>query len=227
VKRRQSATLAFSLGFQYLTAGGSNDVLSRYTRQEHGGDRRIEELTHSPYTLSVEGWAPLVGIHLGRPMGSKLRLEGFLLGGPLFADFEYRADWSYAFSIRGPNMDGLVYEMDGGGDGSGEGTGVAAEVGVRLRYRLAEKLALFAEGGYVYQRVKGLSGPGSQVRGGERVAWEGEWAIAQDQIAAPWGSVDLERPTSEWPEGSSDGQLGDFDLDLSGFRFTLGVSFGL
>jgi hypothetical protein len=227
VKRRQNATLAFSLGLQYLTAGGSNEVLSRYTRQEYGGDQRIEELSHSPYTLSVKGWAPLVGIHLGWPLGRKLALEGFLTGGPLFADFEYVSDWSYVFSMQGPNMNGVVYETAGGLDGSGEGTGIAAELGLRFRYRLADRLALFAEGSYAYQKVKGLSGPGSQVRGGERVEWDGEWAITGDTITAPWGSVDLERPTNEWPDGSSDNRLGDFDLDLSGFRFTLGVSFGL
>jgi hypothetical protein len=227
VKRRQNATLAFSLGLQFLTAGGSNDARSQYTRQEHGGDQRIEELSYSPYTLSAKGWAPLVGIHLGRPLGRKLALEGFLTGGPLFADFEYVANWSYVFSMQGPNMNGVVYETAGGLDGSGEGTGVAAELGVKLRYRVADSFAVFAEAGYAYQKVKGLSGPGSQLRGGERVAWEGEWAITEDRITAPWGSVDLERPTNDWPEGSTDGRLGDFDLDLSGFRLTIGFSFGL
>jgi hypothetical protein len=227
VKRRQNATLAFSVGLQYLTAGGSDDVLSQYTRQEHDGNRTIEELSYSPYTLSVKAWAPLVGIHLGRPLGSKLTLEGFLLGGPLFADFQYVSDWSYAFSIQGPSMNGLVFETAGGLDGSGEGTGIAAEVGLRFRYAMGGRFAVFAEGGYAYQRVTSPSGPGSQIREGERVEWEGGWAITEDSISAPWGSLDLERPTNDWPEGSSDGRLGDFDLDLSGFRLTVGFSFGI
>ncbi len=227
VKRRQNPSLAFSLGFQYLNAGGSDDVSSVYTRQEHDGNRRIEELSYSPYTLSVTAWAPLVGVHLGRPLGSKLTLEGFLLGGPLFADFEYVSDWSYAFSMQGPDMNGLVFETAGGLDGGGQGTGVAVEVGLRLGYGLADRLALFAEVGYAYQKVTSPSGPGSQVRSGERVEWEGEWAIGEDRITAPWGSLDLERPTNEWPEGSSDGRLGGFDLDLSGLRLTFGFSFGL
>ncbi len=227
VTRRQNATLAFSVGLQYLTAGGSNDVLSQYTRQEYDGNQTIEELSYSPYTLSVKAWAPLVGIHLGRPLGSKLTLEGFLLGGPLFADFEYVSDWSYAFSMRGPDMNGLVFETAGGLDGSGQGTGIAAEVGLGFRFAMGGRFALFAEGGYAYQRVTSPSGPGSQIREGERVVWEGEWALTEDSLSAPWGSVDLERPTNDWPEGSSDGRLGDFDLDLSGFRLTVGVSFGI
>jgi hypothetical protein len=227
VKRRQSTSLAFSLGFQYLTAGGSDDAGSVYTRQEHDGNQRIEELSYSPYTLSVTAWAPLVGIHLGRPLGSKFRLEGFLVGGPLFADFEYVSDWTYAFSMQGPDMNGLLFESAGGRDGGGQGTGVAAELGLRLGFGLAKRLALFAEVGYAYQKVTSPSGPGSQVRGGERVEWEGEWAIREDAITAPWGSVNFERPTNEWPEGSSDGRFGDFDLDLSGFRLTFGFSFGL
>jgi hypothetical protein len=227
VKRRQSRSLAFSLGFQYLGAGGSNDVSSVYTRQEHDGNRRIEELSYSPYTLSVTAWAPLVGIHYGRPLGRKLTFEGFLVGGPLFADFDYVSDWSYAFSMQGPDMNGLLFETAGGLDGGGQGTGVAAELGLRLGYGLADRLALFAEVGYAYQKVTSPSGPGSQLRRGERVEWDGEWAIGEDRITAPWGDLELERPTNEWPEGSSDGRLGDFDLDLSGLRFTFGFSFGL
>jgi hypothetical protein len=227
VKRRQNEFLAFSVGLQFLTAGGSNDVRAQYAREDYYGDVRIEDLTYSPYTLSAKAWAPLVGVHVGRPLGDKLRLEGFLVGGPLFADFEYVSDWSYAFSMRGPSMNGLVFETAGGLDGRGEGTGLAAEVGLRFRFAVGGRLAFFAEGGYAYQRVTSPSGPGSQVRGGERVEWEGEWAITEDTITAPWGSLDLERPTNDWPEGSTDGRRGDFALDLSGFRLTLGVSFGI
>jgi len=227
VKRRQNESLAFSVGLQFLTAGGSNDVRAQYTREDYYGDVRIEDLTYTPYTLSAKAWAPLVGIHVGRPLGDKSRLEGFLVGGPLFADFEYVSDWSYAFSMRGPSMNGLVFETAGGLDGRGEGTGLAAEVGLRFQYAVGGRLAFFAEGSYAYQRVTSPSGPGGQVRGGERVEWEGEWAIAEDSITAPWGRLDLERPTNDWPEGSTDGRRGDFALDLSGFRLTLGVSFGI
>jgi hypothetical protein len=220
---RLNAFFSLSFGLQYLSAGGSKDLRLRYSRLEHNTDERIEELDYSPYTLSVGAYAPLLGITVGKPLGEKIELEGYVLGGPLFARFDYVSDWDYAFSIDGPSMYGraLLFATEGRFEGEGKGTGLALDMGMRFKYMFLDRVGIFVEGGYAYQHVNNPSGSGSETRNGDPTNWEGMWTMGEETLATPWGTVELERPTNRGMNGSAR----DFELDLSGFQLRLGISF--
>ena len=145
----------------------------------------------------------------------------------MLAEFEHVDDWRYGFAMTGPSWEGPVFDTGGRLEGRGEGIGLAVELGLRFDKTLSGRLSTFLEAGYAYRRVEGPTGSGAEVTVDGRRQWEGEWGIRDERIDTPWGAVDVERPTNDWPP---DGRLSpsrQFDLDLSGFQLRVGLTLAL
>jgi hypothetical protein len=91
---------------------------------------------------------------------------------------------------------------------------------------IAKHYGLFVEGGYAYQTVTELSGPGIRSMTSHRETWEGNWGIKQDFRERPWGTASFLWPSNAWVVSKGTWwKARDFELDLSGFQFRLGVYF--
>jgi opacity protein-like surface antigen len=216
-------TLGVSIGLRYLSGKRASDPEFQYTRNETAGDRQIEYLSFSPYSLSAKAFIPLVGVHAMKKMKALL-IEGFFSAGPIFAECEYLAEWKYAWRIVGEDYDFDPFETEGILEEKGKGTGLSLDLGGRVQYPLFSGLGVFLEGGYSYQVVKKISGPGREHRGEINDAWDGTWGVLKETVTAPWGTLESEFPTNYWPEASPAAKIRDFALDLSGFQIRLGLS---
>jgi hypothetical protein len=179
----------------------------------------------SDYTLASSGLIPSLGAHLGARLSRNLRLEGYLVGGPLFAEclyaFTYRTQDPFPASNANQESqdDGILEER-------GTGTGLSLELGTRLDIRLRGRIGLFVEGGYAYQKVDSISGPGMRSIASHRDTWEGEWAIKQDVKVEPWGTGRFLWPSNGWTIFSGSWwRSRDFQLDLSGIQVRMGLSY--
>jgi hypothetical protein len=108
----------------------------------------------------------------------------------------------------------------------GKGTGLALQVGAKLDFDLAKHYGLFVEGGYAYQNVSEVSGPGIRSMTSHRETWEGDWGIKQDIRERPWGTASFLWPSNAWVISQGTWwRARDFELDLSGFQLRLGIYF--
>ncbi len=219
-------TLAVSIGFRYFSKTQESEFDFEYRRNEIEGDRYTEILSYFPYSLSVNTYVPQIGLHLMKRIKGTLVLEGYLAGGPLFVECRHLSNWSYEWHRReANNFEYLVFQSTGALDEKGTGTGIAVDLGGRMNSPLLKNIGIFLEAGYAYQVAKNVSGPGSELNGSFSESWDGRWAIKQEQVNAPWGELEAELPTSYWPDGSNEGRMRYFKLDLSGFQLRLGLSF--
>jgi hypothetical protein len=225
LKYHLNQTIAISVGLRYLTSSYESDIELQYTRNEFFNEQYKEELMYSPYSLSVEAYVPALGIHIMKKLKKTLTLEGFLAGGPMFIRCQYLSDWTYEWWIQGANYNWLTFQSSGTLEEKGSGTGIALDVGGRLAYSLFKSLGIFLEGGYAYQVAKNISGGGKEVKDDSTETWDGRWSIKREKMTAPWGELELELPTNYWPEGTDEGKIRDFELDLSGFQLRLGLSY--
>ncbi|MCP5106681.1 MAG: hypothetical protein GY950_25075, partial [bacterium] len=85
IKYYLSSSLAFSVGFKYMAGKQNSDPSFGYRRTEFNGDQYMDATDYSLYTLSARGYAPLLGIHLEKPISKGLAVEGYAAGGVLFA----------------------------------------------------------------------------------------------------------------------------------------------
>lgn len=217
--------IAVSAGFQYFSSRREAGIEIRYTRSEFTDEQYEESTRYSPYSLSTRAYAFMMGIHLSKKINKAMTLEGFVSGGPLFAECRYLSRWSYDWWIRGSGYNWLAFSGSGVREEEGNGTGIALELGARLEYPLISRLEIFLEGGYSYQLVNTLSGSGNEVRGDDSKTWDGRLRIKEDLIAAPWGTLQVESPTSFHEDLSDVERARDFNLNLSGFILRLGLSF--
>jgi hypothetical protein len=225
VRWRLSAPLSLSLGVRLSSARRASEYSFAYARTDSYGYEDRETVAYDPYRLSSRFLAVLAGAHFAKPLFKRWSLEAFLAAGPVFADCEYASAWVYTWHRRGPDQDWDVFEMAGSLEEKGRGTGLAADLGVRLERPLGRRLALFVEAAYGLQAVRTVKGSGREVRGGVVTEWEGTWAFKKETIAAPWGALETETPSSFWPEGSAAARSRDFKLDASGFQARIGFSF--
>jgi hypothetical protein len=216
-------TLAVSIGLRYLSGRRASNLEFEYTRNETAGDRQTEYLSYSPYSLSATAIIPQLGVHVMKNIKAFL-VEGFFSAGPIFAECQYLAEWKYAWRIVGEDYDFDPFETEGILEEKGKGMGLSIDLGGRVQYPLFSGLGVFLEGGYSYQVVKKISGPGREHRGEINDAWDGTWGVKKETVTAPWGTLESEFPTNYWPEGSADAKIRDFALDLSGFQIRLGLS---
>lgn len=215
--------MAVSIGFQYLQKKESETLDFNYTRNELFYEQYIESLYISPYQLSIKAYNPFIGIHFFKKLNRFLSAEGFILGGPLFAECAYESNWQYTWLIQGEGYTWLTYEANGLLAQDGSGTGIALEVGARLNVPVIHGFDIFLESGYAYLVVKSLSGSGREIQGESTETWEGDWKTKSEAMSARWGTLDLQFPTSFQTSGTG---IEDFWLDLSGFRVKIGFSLG-
>jgi hypothetical protein len=234
LKYHLTPSIALSLGFQYLRRSRLADVNAHYevraVRYDYLRfyDQYRDDWRYFDYTLSVKGYAPMVGLHLTTRSRGVWQLEGFLGGGPLFATCLH----SQGIEWRRTSYNGYWQGSDTFIDIRGKGTAVAFEAGARINIQLFKDVDFFVEGGYAYQVVKEISGPAiyeyqakdlNAEADREVYNWQGDWVMETVSSERYWGHFQFRKPTVYY-DGLA-GAAEDFDLDLSGFRLKLGLSF--
>lgn len=223
LKYHLNSMMAVSVGFKYISRQHESNLEFQYTRNELSDEQYIERTRLLPYSLSAEAYIPMVGIHVMKRINDSLMLEGYVFGGPMFAECRYLSEWYYEWSTQGPNYHYVTFQNDGSLEEKGTGVGIALDLGARLNYPLVEGLGVFLEGGYAYQAVTNISGEGREVIGNSSETWDGRWKIEDEKITAPWGNLNLELPTNYSSDGSNQNKIRDFKLDLSGFQLRMGL----
>jgi hypothetical protein len=218
-------SIAISLGFEYISRNKSSDIRIQYTIVDSILGQYIEEREISPFTLSTEGYIPSIGIHYEKKITPSIGIEGFLTGGPLFANCSYFLDYR-STPIAGETP---IIELAGWGEleEKGKGTGVALNGGIRINVDLGRNFGVFLEGGYAFQVVNKLSGPGNHVYNYVTREWEGVWEIKEIFVERAWGNIYYQLPSNYWEKESEDKyyKIRDFKLDLSGFQIKIGISY--
>jgi hypothetical protein len=227
--------LSVSLGCQYLSKLEVSNVKAEYgveaTRPDYVRfyDMYYDYRNYPDYQLGVNGFIPMVGIHFNLRGVNKRSpyAEGFISGGPLFGSCSHISKWEWGRS----SYDGYWRERDYVLNLEGKGTGLAVELGLRLNIPVLNHFDLFLEGGYVHQRVKRLFGSAlyeEQERdlnseySKQIYSWEGDWVLEEIYIERWWGILEELSPTI-YREGLGS-PTSDFNLNLSGFRLKLGIS---
>ena len=93
LKYNLNVSIALSLGFEYLSRTHASDYTFQYTRTENWGYQYVDQKNYSPYSISVKGYSPMVGIHIRKTIKGPFGIEGYIMGGPLFAKCVYRTKW--------------------------------------------------------------------------------------------------------------------------------------
>lgn len=220
-----SETIAFSVGFKYMSSKHTSELEFQYSRNELSDEQYNESIRYSPYSLSAKAYIPTLGFHIAKKMKNVLVLEGFITGGPIFAECQYLSEWSYEWVTEGPDYRYVTYNNSGTLEEEGSGTGIALELGGRFSYPIIKSFDIFLEASYAYQGVKSISGTGREERDGRTETWDGTWAIKSETVTTAWGQFGTEFPTNYWPNDSEEDKVRDFELDLSGFQLKLGLSF--
>jgi len=225
VRMRYAITNWFdiSLGLNYFTSSAKSNFKNIYEIVEDGGPPVFYSDELFNYSLFVRGFSPSLGIHLGKRITPSLRMEAYLTGGPLFAECSYFMDWVTEWPLSdssgdyGNTNEGILEEK-------GSGTGLALQAGIRLDLEFAKNYGLFTEGGFAYQEVSDMYGPGTRSMTSSRETWEGEWGIKQDIRIMPWGTSSFLWPSNAWNLAQGTWwRARDFELDLSGFQIRLGI----
>lgn len=216
-------TIAISLGFKYLSKNQNSDCVSQYRRTEIFGDQFIDRTEYSPYTLSVKGYTPMLGIHFLKKIRGFGGIEAYIMGGPLFVECMYVSGWNSDWLYQGDGYTYLMYQTGGRLEEKGKGTGYALDFGGRINIPLLHPLGLFMELGYAFQAANRISGPGREIRDGTSETWDNQWGIKEEHIQTEWGTILLQRPTNYREGWSEDQQVRDFKLDLSGFQLRFGI----
>lgn len=217
--------LAFSLGFKYLSASESQVLFYEYTSAPFSDFINKERIQVSPYSLSAQAYAPMLGIHVFKALSRTAELEAYLSGGPLFGESRYEQDRVYEWWFNEWGEDILVFREQTNREEEGSGIGLALETGGRLNLRFYRGWGLFFEAGYALQKIGHLSGSGKETRDGQTKSWEGDWRILKDDLLTSWETLSLEYPTSYAIGGPGGNFTRDFELDLSGFQLRFGILF--
>jgi hypothetical protein len=183
----------------------------------------MDEKDYSLYTLAARGYAPLLGIHLEKPISKSMTVEGYAAGGVLFARCRYVAQWRSELSDLNTNPYTLLYEQNGSLEQQGKGTGFVVEGGLRVNISLGNHLGIFMGAGYAFQSAGNIFGKGKEVNGSNTREWDGHWAIKREHLVSFWGEQILEFPTNYWQGETGGTRARDFTLDLSGIRMQLGL----
>jgi hypothetical protein len=215
--------LDLSLGFSYFSCSQNSSFENLFEVSNNNGVKAIYTDEYTNYKLAAEGFIPSLGIHLGKSINSYMRLETYITGGPLFAQcmysINYKSQWpSYEVAGDFRNMnEGLLEEK-------GSGIGLAFHAGAKFDFYFTKKFGFFLDGGYAYQTVSEVSGPGTRTDTSNRDYWDEEWALKQDIRIEPWGTARFLWPSNGWTAfGGTWWRARDFELDLSGFQLRVGV----
>ena len=217
-----SNLLSVSLGFKYFAKTEVSEVSEQFCILENSGRQSFDNYNFSPFKLNVSGYIPNLGAHVGMNFSNFLRMEAFLSGGPIFSSFGF----TYTYHIEAFYGDSGVSESsDYFMEMNGKGKGLALESGVQMSLDMGRNVSVLVECGYAYQKVKNLSGSGTEDNAGLIQSWEGNWMIKDYVIYRPWGNITRTWPSNYWM-GEEHLKIRDFELDLSGWQFKLGLSYG-
>lgn len=229
-----SSGVSLSLGVKYFSAREESQVSYRYDVRSLSPDsvqfydEFAEVGENDPYMLSVKGVAPMIGIHYEAPLGGRLAFEGYAAVGPLFASCEYSRRKSSSITDIYGYWDQVVTTTSM----EGKGTGLVVDAGLRLNLRVMKRVDLFIEGGYSFQKVGKISGPGAYERVyndsnsegyTESFSWDERWGTAEENLVRDWGELNYWYPSNDPTKRGAR----DFKLDLSGLQARIGISFYL
>jgi len=225
------------VGRHWLVGGGVSYFSSRQTSSASASyrytavDPRAQEyqrefaqsLEVDPLALEVRDYLPhgLVGYDVG--FGSRFRLGGSLAAGWSIADCTLTRS-SKALGGFYPNDRRTEMEM------TGRGSGLAADALLTVRLALTARVGLLAEGGFAWNEVKSVSGALAST---ERIQDGEATEVELERVARAEGRwinqpVSVQAATGGWrgTVPSIGGQGTPFTLNLSGWRWQAGVSFG-
>ncbi|MDH4198272.1 MAG: hypothetical protein OEW05_12725, partial [Candidatus Aminicenantes bacterium] len=225
VRRRLASWLDVSLGFTHFSGSRTSANADYYDVTGLDGSTTTYTDRLDDYTLAVQGYLPQAGVHIGGDIAPSVRLEVGLTGGPLFASCRYA--FRYQSNMPAPDSAGYDETPETGVlEEKGTGVGTAFHLVAKLDYRLTGRYGVFVEGGYAFQVVPSVSGPGTRSHTGFRDTWEGEWGMKQMVTVEPWGTGRFLWPSNGWELFRGDWwRARDFKLDLSGFQAKVGLFF--
>jgi hypothetical protein len=214
---------AISLGLEYMSKNQTSNIKREYILDIGPGATYSIHRDISPYTISTKGYIPTLGIHLGKKITRSLEIEGFISGGLVFA--ECGLLWEFqAMDVLDAGID--LYESETSlqdAQLNGKGTGFALKGGARINIDMGKNIGLFIEGEYAHQEINNLSGPGSNTEDFVTETWNAEWGVKGNLVVRDWGTIYYVWPSNYWLKEHKDYRIGDFKLDLSGFRMKIGI----
>ncbi len=154
-------------------------------------------------------------------------LEGFFSIGPMTATTRTsNRKLSQRIDFRGYEKSTLeTVEMEG------DGKGLALEFGGRVNLKIQKHVCLFLEGSYSHMVAKNLKGSrfstmksydsNATIMEGQ-FSSVGDWALYQLDLQYPWGDLNQSQLVID---STGDSQFSPFELDLSGFRFKIGIAY--
>jgi hypothetical protein len=215
-----SESLALSIGFSYIWQTQSSEFTNHFLLSR-GGQTYQEKYIYSPYTLTVRGYIPSIGLHFNRKINNSIGTEAGITVGPMFStcglSFDYHREWMTA--------DGMLlheykfYSLKE----NGSGFGIALEANIRLDVRLFKFINPYIQVGYAYRKAEDFSGRGYRRDEGDTYWWDDEWGMKVYQEYRSYGSIDTLIPSNEWTDYRP--RARDFVLDLSGFQAVAGFLF--
>ena len=216
-----SKPLSLSFGVKYLSRSAASYVRHEYSIIERNGLESTYMVDWKPLNISAKGFTPMLGIHFEKALSKVVGLEIYVTGGPLFSRCRIEIDCEGESTYDGMVLDHDVWEADE----RGKGVGYAFDGGLRFNVKIGENIALFIEGGYAYQVVNKLSGPGYENRNGEVTEWKGDWGMKEYYFDRYWGTIDLSVASSYWEGGDEYLWVKGFSLNLSGLQARVGISY--
>jgi hypothetical protein len=214
---------AISLGLEYMSRDQTSNIKRQYILAISPGAAYSIHRDISPYSISTKGYIPTSGIHLGKRITRSLEIEGFISGGIIFAEcgllWEYQGMEVLEVGIELDDPDFSLQDAQL----NGKGTGFALKGGARINIDMGKNVGLFLEGEYAHQEINNLSGPGSNTEDFVTETWNAEWGVKGNLVVTDWGTVYYVWPSNYWRREHKDYRIGDFKLDLSGFRMKIGI----
>jgi hypothetical protein len=222
VKYHLNRTLALSLGFEYASREYELYIHGQYSMTTPQNEIYLINRDFSPFTHSVKGYAPTLGIHLTKKISTKTEIEAFVAAGPLFAECMYALTFHETSNSENKIIqDDFLTEYSRIKE-EGSGTGIALNGGIQLNYHITPSIGLFVGGGYNYWKVESLSGPGKSIQNSETKTWNSDWVIKRNMEKDEWGVFESIWP-SNYPGDPQYEVLRDFQLNLSGFTIKAGA----
>jgi hypothetical protein len=217
--------LDLSFGLTRFSSTKESRFKNSYEIFHNDGHITFATKEFNPYKLSAEGFVPALGFHARKSISPFLRIEAFVCGGPLLAECLYSMNvssllWSSGedFELENP-IEGLLEER-------GKGTGLSLLACIRLDYLNFDPFGIFVEGGYAYQTVWNIAGPGKRAYPSQMEYWEGEWGIKKNVILEPWGTLHFTYPSNGWEGFEYSGWKDrNFNLDCSGLQVRIGITY--
>jgi len=217
--------LDLSFGITYITGTKESSFKNSFEIIDSSSSTLFYTDEFNIFKLSAKAIIPSVGVHLSKRISKFSRIEVSLAGGPVFGECSYYIDWKLEDPLGKPFGDYGSLE-DGYLEEKGKGRGVSLKTAIKLDYDFAKNYGVFLEGGYAYQTVSEISGPGIRSYTSHRESWEGEWAIKKDVKVEPWGIAHFLWPSNGWEYFPGTWwRTRDFELDLSGFQVKAGLYF--